>query len=313
MRKVVDLTLDRLSSINDLVKYYDKAGGFMARHISEAYKILVSFLKDTDVKVFLSFTADIIATGLRGIIRDMVKLNWVDVIITTCGSWDHDIARTFRDYYVGKFHVDDKRLLRKNMHRLGNIYIPMENYGGIIEQFVNRCLNELYSSNIRSVSTYELSWHFGQRLNKSAILWWCWKRSVPFIVPGPYDGSVGTQIWLFQQHHKDFKIDLFKDESLISDVVFEAEKTAGIIIGGGISKHHLLWWNQFKDGLDYAIQITTAVEFNGSLSGARLEEAISWRKVSSKAKYITIWGDATIILPIIIAATYQEIGERKLT
>jgi len=313
LRKVTDISIDSLMSISDLVKGYGKAGGFTARYISEAHEILVKSLKNKDTRVFLSFTADIIATGLRGIIRDMIKLNWIDIIITTCGSWDHDIARTFKDYYIGDFYVDDKKLLEKGIHRLGNIYVPKESYGITIERFTSKLLNELYSNNIRSISTYELSWYIGERLNESAILWWCWKKKIPLIVPGPYDGAVGSQIWIFQQRHRDFKIDLFKDESLLSDLVFESKQTAGIIIGGGISKHHLLWWNQFKDGLDYAIQITTGIELDGSLSGARLKEAISWRKVSDKGRCVTIWGDATIILPIIVASAYQEVGERKIT
>ena len=48
-------------------------------------------------------------------------------------------------------------------------------------------------------------------------------------------------------------------------------------VGGGISKHHVIWWNQFREeaGMDSAVSITTAPEFDGSLSGARLREAVS--------------------------------------
>ena len=73
------------------------------------------------------------------------------------------------------------------------------------------------------------------------------------------------------------------------------------MIGGGISKHHTIWWNMFKDGLDYAVGITTAVEYDGSLSGARLKEAVSWGKIKEKARYITVEGDATVLLPLLVA------------
>ncbi|MEM4141489.1 MAG: deoxyhypusine synthase family protein, partial [Thermoplasmata archaeon] len=79
------------------------------------------------------------------------------------------------------------------------------------------------------------------------------------------------------------------------------KKTGALMIGGGISKHHTIWWNQFKGGLDYAIYITTAVEYDGSLSGARTREAISWGKIKQKAKHITVEGDATVLLPIIVS------------
>jgi deoxyhypusine synthase len=110
--------------------------------------------------------------------------------------------------------------------------------------------------------------------------------------------------------HKDFQLDLYKDENLLSDTVFEAKRTGALIIGGGISKHHLLWWNQFRGGLDYAVQITTAVEFDGSLSGARLSEAITWGKISKEGKDISIWGEATIILPMLIRALYEKLHSK---
>ena len=168
-------------------------------------------------------------------------------------------------------------------------------------------LEGLWESGIKSISTYELSWEIGKTLSENSILAQAYKNKVPIIVPGPYDGAVGSQIWLFQQLHRDFQLDMYKDESLLSDTVFEAKKTGALIIGGGISKHHLLWWNQYRGGLDYAIQITTAIEFDGSLSGARLSEAVTWGKISKEGKDISIWGEATIILPILIRAAYEKL------
>jgi deoxyhypusine synthase len=123
---------------------------------------------------------------------------------------------------------------------------------------------------------------------------------VPIFNPGILDGAFGTQLTIFSQDH-DFKLNLLKDEIELSNIAFDNKKTGALMIGGGISKHHVMWWNQFKGGLDYAVYITTATQFDGSLSGARLTEAVSWGKVKERAKYETIDGDATIILPIIFA------------
>ncbi|MEM3788577.1 MAG: deoxyhypusine synthase family protein, partial [Candidatus Bathyarchaeia archaeon] len=118
---------------------------------------------------------------------------------------------------------------------------------------------------------------------------------------------VGYQIWQFSQDHKDLKINVLKDEQLLNDMVWEAKKSGALIIGGGISKHHVLWWNLFKKGLDYAVYITTAVEYDGSLSGARPREAVSWGKIREKAKTVTIEADATIALPTIYAALLERL------
>jgi deoxyhypusine synthase len=75
--------------------------------------------------------------------------------------------------------------------------------------------------------------------------------------------------------------------------------TGAFMMGGGISKHHTLWWNQYRGGLDYAVYITTSSEWDGSLSGALVTEAISWGKVTTEAKQITIHADISTILPFI--------------
>ena len=93
------------------------------------------------------------------------------------------------------------------------------------------------------------------------FLYWAHKNKIPVIVPGIVDGAVGSQVWLFHQQHKDLKIDILKDQSKLSDLVFEAKKVGCIHDWRGISKHHTLWWNQFRGGLDLAVYITTAHEW----------------------------------------------------
>ena len=96
---------------------------------------------------FLSFVESLMSTGVRGIIRDMIKNKMFECIITTCGALDHDIARTYNKYYAGDFRMDDSTLLKKKIHRLGNILIPIDNYGPLIEQKVQSCLKYMYARN----------------------------------------------------------------------------------------------------------------------------------------------------------------------
>ena len=133
------------------------------------------------------------------------------------------------------------------------------------------------------------------------------KNEIPIFVPGITDGAFGSQLWMFTQKHPEFKIDLFRDEQELADIVFTAKSTGALMIGGGISKHHTIWWNQYRNGLDYVVFITTAVEYDGSLSGAQAREGISWGKVQENAKQVTIEGDATVILPTMIAAVLERL------
>jgi deoxyhypusine synthase len=263
---------------------------------------------------FLSFPADICATGTRGVIKEMVKRKMVDIIITTCGTLDHDIARCYRDYYKGNFNMDDAKLHKEGVNRLGNILVPNDSYGTVIEKQIIGMLETLYKEGKKEFSTTELCREIGLRCcNENAILYWAAKNNIPIFVPGITDGSVGYHLWFFSQDHKDFHINLLKDEDDLNNIVFDAKKSGALIVGGGISKHHTIWWNQFKDGLDYAVYISTAVEWDGSLSGARPREAVSWGKINKKAKHIMIEGDATILMPIITSALIERTNKKTKT
>jgi len=118
---------------------------------------------------------------------------------------------------------------------------------------------------------------------------------------------VGSQVWLYWQDHRGLSFDLLSDEQLLSDLVFGAKRAGAIMLGGGISKHHTIWWNQFRDGLDAALYITTAVEWDGSLSGARTREAVSWGKVKATARHTTVTGDVTVLFPLMVGAALERI------
>ena len=306
-KPIKDYKITDEMSINEFVLQMEDAWGFTAGKIALGVKILEKMVKDEDCVKFLSFTANLVATGLRGALKELVKRKLVDVIITTCGALDHDLARCWKNYYRGDFFMDDKMLHERGINRLGNVLVPNESYGIIIEEKMRFLLESLWNEGIREISTRELCREIGKRIcNESSILHWAWKNNIPVYVPGITDGAVGYQIWLFSQDHK-MKIDLLKDEQELNDLIFEAKKTGALIIGGGISKHHVIWWNQFKEGLDYAIYLSTAVEWDGSLSGARPREAVSWGKIKGEADRVMIEGDATVILPIMIAALLDRL------
>jgi deoxyhypusine synthase len=297
---VEDYSIDN-KNLNEIISQMANSGGFESVNLIEGINILKKMIAEPKCTKFLSFVGSIISTGLRGIIKDMVKENMFNCIITTCGALDHDLARSFVKYYAGDFNIEDYYLKKNNIHRLGNVFIPTENYGPLIESKIQEYLQEFYKD-FKEFACYELLDYIGSKLGESSFLYWAHKNKIPIIVPGIVDGAVGNQLWLFYQNHKDMQFNILKDQTRISDIIFEANKTGALMLGGGISKHHTLWWNQFRDGLDYAVYITTASEWDGSLSGAEVKEAISWNKVKSEAKQITIHGEITTLLPFIYAS-----------
>lgn len=306
-RPVKDISIRKDNTIRDVFEQMSTSGGFESRNLVEGLNILSSMNEDKECLKFLSFVGAIISTGLRGIIKDMIKNKMFDVVITTCGALDHDIARHYSDYLEGSFSLDDNELAENKIHRLGNVLVPMESYGPLIEEKIQSFLQKSYDSGKKEMSTIEISKTIGENLGDDSFLYWAAKNNIPVIVPGIMDGAVGSQIWMFTQKHNDFKVNVAADGDLLSEIIFKAKKSGALMIGGGISKHHTLWWNQYRDGLDYAVYITTAQEFDGSLSGALVREAISWGKVTQNAMQTTIHAEATTALPFLYSALLANI------
>ncbi|HUB92451.1 MAG TPA: deoxyhypusine synthase [Candidatus Saccharimonadales bacterium] len=300
---VKDIRLTKDMKVGELMKGMDRVGGFSAQHMIEGIEIMRRMKEDKDSYNFFSFTANIVSTGLRGMIADSVK--YFDALMITCGTLDHDLAKAYGGKYsLGTFEADDRKLHEMKIYRLGNIFIANDEYGLTVEDYFKEIMGDIYTSKgyKKEYSPSELLFEFGRRMkDPHSIIRQAYLNNVPIFCPGIVDGAFGTQLAIYSQDH-DFKLNLLRDELKLSDVSFDNKKTGALMVGGGISKHHVIWWNQFKGGLDYAVYITTASQYDGGLSGARLTEAVSWGKVKEKAKYVTIDGDATIILPIMFSA-----------
>ncbi len=307
---VKDYDYSKEMTVDQLVKQMEGAWGFTAGKLATSVNIMQAMIQTKGCVKFLSFTGNLVATGTRGVLRELVKRKLVDVVITTCGTIDHDMARCWKDYYRGSFVMNDSRLHEQGVNRLGNVLVPNDSYGTIIEQKVQTLLSDLWKEGKKELSASELVREIGLRCcNESSILYWAAKNNIPVFVPGITDGAVGYQTWIFSQD-RAFKLNLLKDSGELNNIVFDAKKSGALIVGGGISKHHTIWWNQFKDGLDYVVYVSTADEWDGSLSGARPREAVSWGKISEKAKRIMVEGDASVILPVMAGALFSRINKK---
>ena len=113
-------------------------------------------------------------------------------------------------------------------------------------------------------------------------------------------------IYWHKLRHKDFIVDITEDLNEIIKISINAGKTGVIALGGGTAKHFTLNAQIFREGADYAVYINTGQEFDGSDSGARTDEAITWGKINAKALEVKIYGDATILFPLVIAGVLEK-------
>ena len=315
---VEDYNFSAIGDVRSLIDQMGRAGGFTATKLANARDMLSDAMgKSSQEKVlnWLSFPACLCATGTRGFFLEALKRKAFNVVITTCGTLDHDIARTYQDYFHGDFELDDIALGEEGLNRLGNVIVPNECYGDIIERVMLPWLEEIEEERLAlqtdnpwlGFGSVELCWAIGDRIeDESSLLHWAAKHRIPIVIPGLSDGAIGSQLFMHRQKSPSFMIDFLADEQVLSDLTWTSEESHALMVGGGISKHHVIWWNQYRGGLDSAVAITTAPEHDGSLSGARLREAVSWGKVRPEAPQVVVEGDASVLLPILGADLFRD-------
>ena len=282
--------------------------GFQATHLGAAINIAKE-MQENDAKIFLGFTSNVVSSGLREVVKYLVKNKLVHVLCTTAGGIEEDIIKCFKPFVLGNFRANDPNLREEGINRTGNIFIPNDRYGKL-EEFLMPILERLYKQQKETgkiINSYEFVWELGKEINdENSICYWAWKNKIKYFCPALTDGSIGDMIYFFKYENPDFKIDITDDVVEVTNEALNAEKTGLILIGGSLPKHWLANANLFRDGADYAIYITTAIEGDGSNAGARPQEAQSWGKIKSNAKYVTIQCEASIVLPLLVAGAFRN-------
>jgi deoxyhypusine synthase len=303
---VKGITLDKDTCVAELTDKM-KNVGFQATHLGRAVDIIKK-MKSKKAIIFFAFTSNMVSSGLRELFAQIVKEKKVNLIITSVGSVEEDLIKAHKPFLLGDFNADDKDLHRKGINRIGNIYVPNQRYE-LLEDLLMPFFASLYEKQSKTgkmISPSALIYELGKTVkDKNSILYWATKNNIPIFCPGITDGALGLQLYFFKQKHPDFGIDVTADMKELADITLSADKTGAIILGGGIAKHHTIGVNILRGGLDYAVYVTTATQYDGSLSGARTNEAVSWSKLKESANNVCVEGDATIIFPLIAPALLE--------
>lgn len=279
--------------------YVEKLGqiGFQSVELKKASDVFVK-MKKNSAKIFLTFTSNMVTSGLRGFFAQLIKLKMADVIVTTVGGIEEDIMKANNQkFMIGNFNTDDVELHEQGINRVGNLFINNESYM-LFEDLINPILDKLYAKQKRWAVS-ELLKEIGLTLNDpNSILYQAAKNDIPIFCPAITDGAFGFHLYLYQQKHKDFIVDVVKDFGNILFVSSHDDKKAVIALGGSISKHHAILACLLNGGAEYAVYMTTAHTTSGSMSGATTAEAKSWGKVKDESDIATVNGDVTIMFPL---------------
>jgi len=307
-RYVKHIALTRGMTLKDLVKQYDQAGVLGAGRLARAVKIVCKIFQPSKYLVFLSLAGPMVPGGLRQIISDLIRTKRVNIIVTSGANIVHDILEAIGGHHIkGTMDADDRELAEQQIGRAGDVYIETSAFEKL-EEALHKMFGQIpEEKRIAGISPSELINEIGKRLkDPNSILRQSHLQEVPIFCPGILDSMLGLHLALYRQL-QPFNLDGLKDMKILQEHVFEVKQIGAIILGGGLPKHFTLGANILRGGLERAIQITTARDEDGSLSGAKLKEGISWGKVKPKASFETVIGDATILFPIIIGAALEQL------
>jgi deoxyhypusine synthase len=294
-------------SVDELVEQMRQSGVLGAGKIGKAVELTAKMFGDPDYTVFLTLAGALVPGGLRSVIADLIREEHVNVLVTTGANMVHDMVESLGyGHYIGTFRAEDARLKAEKIGRIGDIYVQQQAFEAL-EKWLGRVLDEIPEKERQRIAPSTILNEIGKRIkDKNSILANAARRDTPVICPGLADSIAGFQLWMHSQDKK-LVMDSLLDVKKLVDIVYEAEKAGIIILGGGWPKHFTLFANTFREGVDSAVQITMDRPEPGGLSGASLEEAISWSKVKPKGGAVTVVCDATIAFPLIVAAALDRL------
>lgn len=310
MEYINDFKWKKGITVRELVNGYQNLG-YQSIELKKAADVFVKMKKD-NAKIFLTFTSNMVTSGLRGFFAQVINLGMADVIVTTVGGIEEDIMKASGEKFkVGNFDSDDVELHEQGINRIGNILVNNESYMHF-EDMMLEILDKLYKKQKRWAVS-DLLKEIGLSLkDEDSILYQAAKNNVPIFCPAITDGAFGFHLYLFQQKHNDFIIDVVKDFGNILFSTSYDEKKGVIALGGSISKHHAILSTLLNGGANYAVYMTTAHKTSGSMSGATTQEAKSWGKVKEESDIATVMGDVTITFPLAMINALEQLDEEKL-
>ncbi|XP_065359550.1 probable deoxyhypusine synthase [Calliphora vicina] len=259
--------------------------------------------------LFLGFTSNLVSSGMRETLRYLVEHKMVDCVVTTAGGVEEDFIKCLAPTFMGSFELPGRDLRDRGINRIGNLLVPNDNYCKF-EDWIMPLLDEMLEEQKSKGTVWSPSriiHRLGERINDtSSIYYWAAKNKIPVFCPALTDGSLGDMMYFHSFRHPGLVVDILSDLRRLNTMAVKAKNSGMIIIGGGVIKHHICNANLMRNGADFSVFINTASEFDGSDSGARPDEAISWGKIRKDATPVKVYAEATLVFPIIVGETFAK-------
>ena len=315
-------TIDvRPRSVSELLEAMGRTG-FQGRSLAGCVDILDRMIAEPANTIFLGYSGSMSTAGQWKLVQWLVENRFVDVLVSTGANVSEDLLEGLgHSYYQGDHRVDDAKLLEDRIDRYYDVYADELEYRKL-ERFVLEFMATLDGE--RPYSSAEFLHLFGRHQAErgiDSITSTAYRRGVPVFSPGMADSAYGVAAYLLaKERGSGVCLDQLRDFVQLGAVGEGNRHSSVVYLGGGVPKDTVQLVSVMADlgrgGGDprphrYAIQITTDSPQWGGLSGATLEEAVSWGKVQSSGERVMCYCDATIALPLIVHALLERSPERS--
>ncbi|MFQ6088003.1 MAG: deoxyhypusine synthase [Candidatus Methanofastidiosia archaeon] len=303
IERIEPFDLEEGMKISDLISQYERSV-FGALRLSKATKLYLEMLKERST-IFLGLAGALVPAGFRKLISDLIEREMIHILVSTGANLTHDLIEAFGGRHLKGISLSDEKLREKGIDRIYDAFLEDSSFE-ILENNMRKILEDIHREK-KKMLTSEFLFEIGRRLkDKNSILRQAFLKRVPVFVPALSDSMLGLQTFLFSQE-KEFFLDEIGDVGRILELSYKSKKTGALILGGGVPKNFILQTMLLAPkGFDYAIQITTDSPNAGGLSGATMEEAISWGKLKPSSKFCTLYCDATIAFPLMVAYVMEK-------
>jgi len=297
-------------TVGELAEEMRLTGVMQGGRVGRAVDIVAEMFSDPSYTTFITLSGPLVPGGMRVIFRDLIRDGYIDAVMTNGANMIHDLVESMgRTHYQGRVNVDDEKLYKDGYNRAYDIFIENDTFVDI-ESYMGNLIDDIPEEKRDGITFHEFLYELGLRIeDDESVLKAAADKNIPIFSPGFLDSMLGIPLWMYAKKKK-LVFNPIKDFDLLADMVFDAKKSGAIILGGGTPKHHTQYMHTLRDGLDAAIQLSSARVEDGSLSGAPLRESITWGKLREgqlQEKTATIFGEVTSLFPLIIAGALEKI------
>lgn len=324
---IFPVRITRGMSVTELVQAMGNTS-FEARNVHRGADLFRRMIDAGDT-IWLGIAGAGIAGGMGGAVISLLEAGFIDVICSTGAQVYHDLHFAFGlpVKAIGP-RWDDDRLREHGDTRIYDIGIRERETLEAQDRLIRRFVRERYPDlSQHPLSSWEFNYHLGDwtvrtaRFPERSFTATAARLGVPVFWDSLSNHSIAMNLLRTDREGLPLSISPQRDILDSAAIVYSAGATGFVELGGGGPKNFIqqtgptisqILGVEFE-GADRGLQIGTAVEREGSLSGCTFGESVTWGKYKSAdtTNLVQVWGEYSIILPVITAFVLDRCPERK--